>query len=80
MRFALQPDKPDAREAWLKAIEKDNLTWPQVSDLKFWENAAARLYDVQGIPMNYLLDPDGKIIAKSLRGKKLEEKLAELLK
>jgi peroxiredoxin len=72
-------DQPNGRDAWLKAIEKDNLTWPQVSDLKYWENEAAQLYYVRGIPMNYLLDPEGKIIAKNLRGKALEDKLAELL-
>jgi alkyl hydroperoxide reductase subunit AhpC len=68
-------DKPDARDAWLKAIEKDQHTWPQVSDLKYWDIEAAQLYYVRGIPMNFLLAPDGKIIAKNLRGNKLEELL-----
>ncbi|RPD51807.1 TlpA disulfide reductase family protein [Paracnuella aquatica] len=68
------------KDAWVKAIEKDGLTWPQVSDLKFWNNEAAALYRVQGIPQNFLVDPTGKIVAKNLRGAALEAKLAELLK
>ena len=73
-------DKQDAHDLWLKAIEKDQLTWPQVSDLKYWDNSAAKLYNVTAIPQNYLLDPSGKIIAKNLRAKNLEEKLAEFFK
>ena len=66
------------RAAWLKGIADDNLTWPQVSDLQFWNNEASRLYGVNSIPANFLLDPDGIIIAKGLRGKQLEDKLAEI--
>lgn len=69
-----------SKEKWLGAIEKDGLTWPQVSDLKGWESAAASLYNVTAIPQTILLDPDGKIIAKNLRGEELEAKLASLLK
>ncbi|PQA58301.1 TlpA disulfide reductase family protein [Siphonobacter curvatus] len=72
-------DQPGAKEAWMKAIHKDNLTWTHVSDLQFWNNEAARLYGVQAIPQNFLLDPNGKIIAKNIRGKALGEKLAEIL-
>jgi peroxiredoxin len=72
-------DRPDAREAWLAAIKKDGLTWNHVSDLQFWNNAAAKLYAVRSIPQNFLLDPQGKIIAKNLRGEDLEKKLTELL-
>ena len=72
-------DNDKGRENWLKAIEKDQLTWPQVSDLKYWENEVARQYGVRAIPQNFLLDKNGKIIAKNLRGKALEEKLAEIL-
>lgn len=72
-------DRETAREAWLKAVESDKLEWTQVSDLKFWKNEAAVLYGVRSIPQNYLLDPNGKIIAKNLRGKELHTKLAELL-
>jgi len=67
------------KEAWLKAIEKDKLTWTQVSDLKFWDSPITTLYQVNGIPMNFLLDKDGKIIAKNLRGAELEAKLKQVL-
>ena len=70
----------DSKDAWIKAIEKDKLTWSNVSDLKKWTSTVAKLYAVKGIPMNFLLDKDGKIIAKNLRGKALEDKLAEVLK
>ncbi|WP_199117488.1 TlpA disulfide reductase family protein [Pedobacter sp. ASV28] len=72
-------DKPDARDAWIKAIADDQLEWPQVSDLKFWDNEAARAYGVKSIPSNFLIDPNGKIIAKGLRGERLATKLAELI-
>ena len=71
-------DRPNAKEAWLKAIHKDGLTWTQVSDLQFWKSKAADLYAVRGIPQNFLIDPNGKIIGKNLRGDDLEAKLAEL--
>ncbi|MBD0376007.1 MAG: AhpC/TSA family protein [Flavisolibacter sp.] len=67
------------KEPWIKAIEKDKLSWTQVSDLKFWSNEVAVLYHVQGIPQNFLVDPNGKIVAKNLRGQELEAKLCELL-
>lgn len=72
-------DRPGQKNAWIQAIKKDNLTWTHVSDLKSWENAAAQLYRVSGIPFNFLVDPDGTIIAKNLRGPDLESKLCELL-
>lgn len=68
------------KDAWLKAIEKDNLTWPQVSDLKGWANEAAKLYGITSIPQNLLLDKDGKIVAKNLRGPDLDAALEELIK
>ena len=71
-------DKPNAKEKWLAAIHKDGLTWNHVSDLKFWDSKAAGLYAVRGIPQNFLIDPNGKIIAKNLRGDDLEDKLAEI--
>ncbi len=71
-------DRPDGKADWLNAIKKDGLEWTQVSDLKFWSNQAATLYFVAAIPTNFLLDPDGKIIAKNLRGTDLDDKLAEL--
>jgi peroxiredoxin len=72
-------DRPNAKDAWLKAINDDKLTWTHVSDLQFWNNAAAKLYGVRGIPANFLIDPQGKIIAKNLRGEELHSKLQELL-
>jgi len=73
-------DQPGKKDNWLKAIEADKLSWTNVSDLKFWNNEAAKLYGVRGIPQNFLIGPDGKIVAKDLRGEQLHEKLAELLK
>lgn len=72
-------DKETGREAWLAAIKSDGLTWTQVSDLKFWKNMAATLYGVESIPQNFLVDPQGKIVAKNLRGDDLDNKLEELL-
>lgn len=66
------------REDWLQAIEEDQLHWTQVSDLKYWNSEAARLYNINSIPFALLLDPDGVIIGKNLRGKELENKLAEI--
>jgi peroxiredoxin len=71
-------DRPGAKDKWLKAIHTDGLTWTQLSDLKFWDSKTAGLYAVRGIPQNFLLDPDGKIIGKNLRGDDLEDKLAEI--
>lgn len=67
------------KAAWEKAIVDDKLTWNHVSDLKFWENGAARLYNIQSIPASFLLDKEGKIIAKDLRGDALFAKLNELM-
>ena len=67
------------REKWLKAIQDDNLTWTHVSDLKFWQSAAAQLYNVNSIPATVLIDPQGKIVAKNLRGQALEDKVAQLI-
>jgi peroxiredoxin len=66
------------REDWLKAIEDDNLQWTQVSELKFWQTPVVQEYKINGIPFSILLDPQGKIVAKNLRGERLHEKLAEL--
>ena len=72
-------DRQDAKAAWLKAIHDDRLTWTHVSDLQFWNNAVAKLYGIQSIPQNFLLDPDGRIIGKNLRGDELDQKLEEVL-
>jgi peroxiredoxin len=69
----------EKKDKWAEAVRKDRLEWMQVSDLKGWQNSAAELYGVKGIPMNYLLDKDGKIIARGLRGEELEKKLEELV-
>ncbi|MGN6248410.1 MAG: redoxin domain-containing protein [Ginsengibacter sp.] len=68
------------KKAWLKAIKDDGLVWKQISDLKFWDSKAAKEYNVQAIPFNVLIDPQGKIIATELRGSELHDKLAEVLK
>lgn len=68
------------KEAWVKAIKNDGLTWKQVSDLKQWESTMVPLYGFDGIPFNVLIDPTGKIIASSLRGEDLEKTLAAVLK
>lgn len=68
-----------SKDAWEKAIKDDHLNWNQVSDLQYWDNAAAKLYGVQAIPANFLIGPDGKIVAKNLRGDALESELARRL-
>lgn len=66
------------REDWLQAIEQDNLTWTHVSDLKYWQSEAAKTYNITGIPFSVLLDPNGVIIDKNLRGAALHQKLEEI--
>lgn len=68
------------KKAWLNAIQKDGLPWVHVSDLKGWKNAAAVLYGINAVPQNFLLDPNGVIIAKDLRGEELTKKLGEIIK
>lgn len=68
-----------SQEDWLKAIADDKLTWQHVSDLSYWNNAAAKLYAVNSIPANFLVDSNGKILAKNLRGERLEEIVSTLL-
>lgn len=69
----------NSKEKWTSAINHDGLAWTQVSDLKGWENAVAVHYGIQSIPANMLIGPDGKIVARNLRGPALEAKLEELL-
>jgi peroxiredoxin len=71
-------DQPGKKDLWIKAIHQDHLTWQHVSDLKYWDNAVAKLYMIRSIPQNFLIDPTGKIIAKDLRGNALIKKLEEL--
>lgn len=67
------------KSQWLRAIQKDGLMWTHVSDLKFWESSVVPLYSIEGIPATFLLDKEGKVIAKNLRGAELENKLKEVL-
>ncbi len=67
------------KEDWLQAIKQDGLTWTHVSDLKYWQSEAAKTYNITGIPFSLLVDPNGIIIAKNLRGAALEQKLEEVL-
>lgn len=76
MGVSLDRGKPE----WIDAIKMDNLTWTHVSDLKYWGNAVAQQFQIQSIPQNFLIDPQGKIVGKNLRGPALEMKLAKLLK
>lgn len=71
-------DQPGKKDAWLKAIEDDKLYWTQVSDFKYWNNEVSKSFGVQAIPFNFLLDPNGKIIARNIRDKELQTKLAEI--
>lgn len=73
-------DRPGHKDDWLKAIHDDGLTWTHVSDLQFWNNAVAQQFQIQSIPQNFLIDPDGKLVGKNLRGPALERKLDQLLK
>jgi thiol-disulfide isomerase/thioredoxin len=73
-------DGASQKAAWIAAIQKDGLSWTQVSDLKGAANEAAVLYGVESIPQNFLVDPNGKIIARNLRGAGLNEKLAGVFK
>jgi peroxiredoxin len=72
---SLDRNKPN----WLKAIEDDGLNWSHVSNLKYWSDPIAQMYQVRAIPASFILDEDGKIIAKNLRGSALDQKVAKLL-
>jgi peroxiredoxin len=67
-----------SKDDWLQGIREDGLTWTHVSDLKFWQSEAARTYNINAIPFSLLLDPNGKIVAKNLRGQALDDKLKEI--
>ncbi len=68
------------KSSWVEAIKADGLTWTHLSDLKFWQNSVAQQFQIGSIPQNYLIDPDGKLIGKNLRGPALERKLLKILK
>jgi len=67
------------RDAWLKGIEDDKLDWIHVSDLQYWNSIVVPIYGIQGIPMSYLLDREGRIMDRNLRGPMLEERLDEII-
>ena len=67
------------KEEWVKAIADDKLTWTHVSDLQYWNNAAAKLYGVNSIPANFLLDETGTIVGRDLREEALYNKVKEVL-
>jgi peroxiredoxin/uncharacterized protein YdcH (DUF465 family) len=73
------PRQQDAKADWLKAIADDNLTWHHVSNLNYFNDPVAQMYNIQSIPATFILDAEGKIVAKNLRGPALEEKIAEML-
>ncbi|MDT0677956.1 TlpA disulfide reductase family protein [Autumnicola musiva] len=68
-----------SKEQWKGAVEKDGLPWIHVSDLKYWQNEVAQQYGIKSVPANLLIDPDGIIIAKNLRGEALTKRLSEIL-
>lgn len=75
--FSVSLDKD--KNSWIKAIEKDNLLWPNhVSDLKYWSSQGAKIYGVSSIPSTFLIDKEGRIIGKNLRGSELANKLESL--
>jgi thiol-disulfide isomerase/thioredoxin len=77
--FSVSLDRDGAK--WKEAIQKDNLKWAyHVSDLKFWQNAAAQTYGVQSIPMSFLIDGEGTIVGMGLRGADLDSALEKLKK
>jgi thiol-disulfide isomerase/thioredoxin len=69
-----------SRPAWIKAIEDDHLTWIHVSDLQYWNSVVVPVFQIQGIPLNFLLDPEGRIIDRNLRGENLDTRLNEIFK
>jgi len=75
--FGISLDR--TKEDWVKAIADDKLTWAHVSDLQYWNNSAAKTYAVNAIPANFLLDENGTIIARNLRGEALYDKVNEVL-
>ena len=75
--YSVSLDK--SKDSWVKAIEADKLTWTHVSDLKYWSSAGAKLYKVRGIPSNFLIDGNGVILAKNLRGPQLKEFISKLV-
>jgi peroxiredoxin len=72
-------DKETQKQRWIDAIRQDEMDWYHVSNLKFWSDPIAKLYGVRSIPATFLVDKDGRIVAKNLRGQALEDKIESLL-
>ncbi len=72
-------DKPEQKEKWIQAIQEDKMDWQHVSNLQFWNDPIAQMYSVRSIPQTFLLDENGVIIDKNLRGEALENKMESLL-
>lgn len=78
--FSVSLDRQNQKQRWVDAIKKDNLKWPyHVSDLKFWSSVPAKMYGVNSIPRTFLIDRDGNLVAKNLRGAQIEQEIAKLL-
>jgi len=77
--LAVSLDDKQTRNAWIKAIETDGLPWIHVSDLKGWQNQVAVQYGIRAVPQNYLVNPEGKIVAQNLRGPEVTARLAEFI-
>lgn len=78
--LSISLDLPGEKDKWISAIRKDGLTWTHVSDLRYWDNAVAKLYKIYAVPQNFLIDPGGRIIEKDLFDNKLEERLKTIIK
>jgi len=72
-------DRPGQKEAWMKAIVDDRLNWTHISDLKYWQSEVVPVYQLESIPFNVLIDPEGKVVAENLRGEALSQKLQQVL-
>ncbi|HAT65802.1 MAG TPA: peroxiredoxin, partial [Flavobacteriaceae bacterium] len=72
-------DRDGQKERWVQAIEDDKMDWYHVSNLRFWQDPIAQQYNVRSIPATFLLDAEGRIIDKNLRGPALERRIAQLL-
>jgi peroxiredoxin len=77
--ISISLDRPDSKDLWIQKVKEYNMTWPQVSELKWWNGPSALRYHISSVPANFLLDTTGKIIAMTLRGDALQKKLAEII-
>ncbi len=77
--ISISLDRPNQRAQWLKAIEDDKMDWYHISNLNYWDDPIAREYGVRSIPATFIIDENGKIVAKNVRGGALAQKVAELL-